>query len=173
MLLAAIAGSLREMKATDRVAGAMRELGLPGEVIEFEASTRTAQEAAEAVGCEPGQIVKTLCFLADGRPTITLVAGDRNVDTAALAKVVGVGRKKLKMGTPAEVLELTGFEIGGVSPVGMPATYDTVLDESLQRFEVLWAAAGAGNAVFRVERQALATAVNGQWAAITRDNTRE
>lgn len=152
----------------DRVRAALRDLGLPGEVTEMDASTRTAQDAANACGCELGQIVKTLFFFADGRPTVVLTAGDRQVDTALLAQLVGVGRKKLKMGTPAEVLTHTGFPVGGVAPVGQLNPSDVVVDDSLKRFEDLWAAAGAGNAVFPVTTGALVAAVSGQWATVTR-----
>ncbi|MEO6398311.1 MAG: YbaK/EbsC family protein [Tepidiformaceae bacterium] len=156
------------MSPQDRVRAALRNLGLPGEATEMDASTRTAEEAAAACGCERGQIVKTLFFFADGRPTVVLAAGDRQVDTALLAQLVGVGRKKLRMGTAEEVLAHTGFPVGGVSPVGQLNPSDVVVDESLQRFENVWAAAGAGNAVFPVATEALVNAVRGQWAAITR-----
>lgn len=147
---------------------ALGDLGLPCEVVEYPASTSTAQDAATAVGCALGQIVKTLFFFADGRPTLALVAGDRQVDTAKLAELVGVGRKKLRMGTPEEVLEQTGFPVGGVSPVGHPGRIDVVVDESLQRFGTVWAAAGSGTTVFGASTYELVKAVDGQWAAITR-----
>ena len=133
------------------------------------ASTRTAPDAAAAVGCELGQIVKTLFFLAEARPTLVLVAGDRKADTSALAQLLGVTRKKLKMGTSDEVLALTGYPVGGVSPFGSVTQADVVMDESLRRFERLWAAAGSGNAVFEIGTLELAEKVDGQWAAITRD----
>src|SRR5690606_23101725 len=98
------------MPNPEHVQSALVALGLPGSVRTFdETSTHTAQEAADAVGCELGQIVKTLFFVADGRPTMALVAGDRQVDTAALAQLIGVGRKKLKMGSPEEVRAVTGY----------------------------------------------------------------
>ncbi len=114
------------VEAPEHVQQALATLGLPGRVRTFDESTHTAQEAANAVGCELGQIVKTLFFMAEGRPTMALVAGDRQVDTAALAELVGVGRKKLKMGTPEEVLETTGYRVGGVAPVGWPKPCDIV-----------------------------------------------
>jgi Cys-tRNA(Pro) deacylase len=157
------------MSPRERVEAALAALGLPAQVVEFEASTRTASDAASAVGCQLGQIVKTLCFLADGRPTLVLVAGDRQVDTAALAALLGTTRKKLKMATADEVQALTGFEPGGVAPVGATSACDVVIDESLQRFSTIWAAAGSGNAVFGAVTGALAEAVKGQWAAITRE----
>ena len=157
------------MTPPERVQAALDELGLPGRVRTFDdASTHTAQEAADAVGCELGQIVKTLFFMADGRPTMALVAGDRQVDTAALAELVGVGRKKLKMGTPEEVLETTGYAVGGVAPVGWARPCDVVVDDSLRRFEDIWAAAGAPNAVFPARTEQLVSAINGQWATIVK-----
>lgn len=157
------------MKPTERVQEAMRQLGLPGDVVLFGETTATAEDAAAAVGCELGQIVKTLVFLADERATVVLSAGDRQVDTAALAQLVGVGRKRLRMGTREQVLALTGFEVGGVSPLGMPAKHDVIADQSLRRFGVVWAAAGAHNAVFQVATEALGEATDAQWAAITRE----
>lgn len=147
----------------------LEHLGLPGRVTEFDVSTRTAAEAAAAVGCEPGQIVKTLYFNADGRPTLALVAGDRQVDTAKLAGLLGVGRKKLRMGDAEEVLVRTGYPVGGVSPVGLANGCDIVVDDSLRRFADVWAAAGAGNAVFPANTEALVAAIRGQWAHIVRD----
>ena len=152
----------------DRVRAALAKLGLPADLTEFVATTHTAQDAANAVGCELGQIVKTLFFLAEGRATMALVAGDRQVDTALLAQLLGVGRKRLKMGSPDEVLQYTGYPVGGVAPVGSLRPCDVVVDESLQRFESIWSAAGTGNTVFPVETIALVKATNGQWAAITK-----
>jgi Cys-tRNA(Pro) deacylase len=159
------------MNATDRVQAALDELRLESRVLRFEGSTATAQDAANAVGCELGQIVKTLFFLAEGRPTVVLAAGDRVVDTARLAPILGVGRKKIRMGTADEVLELTGFETGGVAPVAMATKVDIVVDESLRRFERVWAAAGTRSAVFGVQTAALVEAIGGQWAAICRETS--
>lgn len=160
------------MSAPEHVQQSLEALGLPGRVRVFdEASTHTAQEAADAVGCELGQIVKTLFFMADGRPTVALVAGDRQADTSALATLLGVGRKKLKMGTPEQVLATTGYAVGGVAPVGWPQQCDTIADESLQRFSEIWAAAGAPNAVFPASTQQLIEAIGAQWASIVKDPT--
>jgi Cys-tRNA(Pro) deacylase len=156
------------MEATERVSRALSDLDMAGEVLTFNDSTATAQEAADSVGCELGQIVKTLLFMAGGRPTVVLAAGDGQVDTGKLARLVGVGRKKLKMGKPEEVLSLTGYAVGGVSPVGMTQTHDVVLDDSLQRFERVWAAAGSSNAVFESTPTELADKLSGQWADILR-----
>ncbi len=156
------------MEPTQRVQEALDSLGMSAKVIAFEGSTATARNAADAVGCELGQIVKTLMFSADGRPTVVLAAGDGQVDTGKLARLLGVGRKKLKMCSPDQVLTLTGYEVGGVSPVGIPETHDVVLDESLRQFDRVWAAAGTPNAVFESTPVELADKLIGQWADILR-----
>jgi Cys-tRNA(Pro) deacylase len=161
--------TLAAVGPTERVQHALEALGLEARVVHFASSTATAQEAADSVGCELGQIVKTLVFLADGRPTVVLAAGDRTVDTARLAPILGVGRKKIRMGTAEEVLQLTGFETGGVAPLAMADRHDTLVDDSLHRFERVWAAAGARTAVFGVALEALVAAIGGQWASIVRD----
>lgn len=157
------------MDSVERVEEAMAAAGLPGGVTRFAESTATAEQAAAAVGCELGQIVKTLFFFADGRPTVVLVAGDRQADTAEIARILGVGRKKLKMGSPDDVLAATGFPVGGVSPLGLRTACDVLMDESLQRFDVVWAAAGAQNAVFGARTGDLAAAIGAQWAHVTRE----
>lgn len=160
--------TLRAMTPTERVQQALEALGLGASVVTFDESTHTANDAANAVGCTAGQIVKTLFFLADGRPAMVLAAGDRQVDVAALAAILGVTRKRLKMGTPEEVVAYTGFTVGSVSPVGWPSRPDVVIDDSLRRFEEVWAAAGAVNAVFAANPAELADAIGGQWAAISK-----
>ncbi|GIW13325.1 MAG: aminoacyl-tRNA deacylase [Tepidiforma sp.] len=157
------------MTPPERVAEALRALGLPDRVRVFEQSTATAEEAAAAAGCSVGQIIKTLFFLAEGRPTMVLMAGDRQVDTARLAQILGVGRKRLKMGTREEVRQFTGYEVGGVAPVGWLQPADVVVDASLRRFETAWAAAGTPNAVFETGVEALAAALGGQWAEVAKD----
>jgi Cys-tRNA(Pro) deacylase len=154
------------MEPARRVQEALDALGFGTRVVTFPASTATAEAAAGAVGCELGQIVKTLLFIADGRPTVALAAGDSLIDTAKLARLLGVGRKRVKMAAPDEVLRLTGFEVGAVSPVGMGAAYDTVVDETLRTFDRVWAAAGTTSSVFEAAPEKLAEALHGQWADV-------
>ena len=122
------------------------------EVRELADSTRTAQEAAAAVGVGVGQIVKTLVFVDDGGPLLCLCAGDRRVDTAKLGTGVRQARGD-------EVREATGFAIGGVPPLGHHRPLRTVVDESLRRFDTIWCAAGTPHAVFPVETEALIRAL--------------
>ena len=160
--------TLTAMTPEEQVSAALECLGLPSTVTTFETSTHTAQGAADAVGCTLGQIVKTLFFMADGRATVVLAAGDRQVDTGLLAPLLGVGRKKVKMGSPDEVLARTGYAVGGVAPVGFPSPCDVVVDDSLRRFATVWAAAGTPNSVVPASTEQLVTAIHGQWAAITK-----
>jgi prolyl-tRNA editing enzyme YbaK/EbsC (Cys-tRNA(Pro) deacylase) len=120
----------------------LHALGLDVEVEVLPDSTRTAAEAAQAVGCEIGQIVKSLVFVADGGPLMCLCAGDRRVDVAKL----GAGVRAAKAD---EVREATGFAIGGVPPLGHDRELPTIVDESLRRFETVWCAAGTPHAVFQ------------------------
>jgi prolyl-tRNA editing enzyme YbaK/EbsC (Cys-tRNA(Pro) deacylase) len=131
----------------------LRELGLEIEVHELDRSTRTAADAAAAVGVEVGQIVKSLVFAADDRPPfLVLCAGDRRVDTRLLGNGV-------RTATADQVREASGFAIGGVPPLGHDRTLDTIVDESLRRFEVVWCAGGTPNAVFPVRTDDLIAAI--------------
>ena len=121
----------------------LRERGLEVEVRELAESTRTAAEAAAAVGVEVGQIVKSLVFTEDGGvPFLVLCAGDRRVDTSRFGSA--------RPATADEVRAASGFAIGGVPPLGHDRPLRTVVDESLRRFETVWCAAGTPHAVFPV-----------------------
>jgi len=135
-----------------RVQDHLQALGLEAEVRELADSTRTAQEAADAVGVELGQIVKSLVFVATDRPVLCLCAGDRRVDVAKLGE--GVRQAKAD-----EVRSATGFAIGGVPPLGHDQPLRTVVDASLRRYQTVWCAGGTANAVFPVEVEALIAAL--------------
>jgi prolyl-tRNA editing enzyme YbaK/EbsC (Cys-tRNA(Pro) deacylase) len=111
--------------------------GLDVEVRELLESTRTAAEAASACGCEVGQIVKSLVFVLDARPTLVLCAGDRRVSALG-------GRPA----TAEEARRATGFAIGGIPPLGHDSDLPTIVDASLRRFDRVWCAAGTPHAVF-------------------------
>jgi prolyl-tRNA editing enzyme YbaK/EbsC (Cys-tRNA(Pro) deacylase) len=133
-----------------RVADRLRAAGLDVVIREQDASTRTAEEAAAAAGCELGQIVKSLVFNDDEGPVLVLCAGDRRVDTARL----GVRRA-----TADEVRQATGFAIGGVPPLGHDRPLRTLVDSSLRRFATVWCAAGTPRAVFEVDTDRLIAAL--------------
>jgi prolyl-tRNA editing enzyme YbaK/EbsC (Cys-tRNA(Pro) deacylase) len=131
-----------------------RALGLEIEVQELSESTRTAQEAADAVGVEVGQIVKSLVFVDGEGPILCLCAGDRRVDTAKLGPDV-------RQANGREVREAAGFAIGGVPPLGHDKPIRTVVDDSLRRYDTVWCAGGTPNAVFPVATEALIAAIPG------------
>jgi prolyl-tRNA editing enzyme YbaK/EbsC (Cys-tRNA(Pro) deacylase) len=130
----------------------LQELGLDAEVRELADSTRTAQEAADAVGAELGQIVKSLVFVDDDGALLCLCAGDRRVDTSKLGTNVRQAKGN-------EVRDATGYAIGGVPPVGHDRPVRTVVDESLRRFDTVWCAGGTPHAVFPVATDALIAAI--------------
>ena len=129
-------------------------LGLDVRVQELEASTRTAEEAAAAVGADVGQIVKSLVFVDGDGPLLCLCAGDRRVDVARL----GEGARQARAD---EVREATGFAIGGVPPLGHDRPLRTVVDPSLRRFATVWCAAGTPRSVFEIETERLIAAIPG------------
>ncbi len=133
-----------------KVADAAQTLGLNITISEFESSTRTAQDAANSVGCMVGQIVKSLLFVVDGQPTMALVSGNNQLDEKKLAALCGVGRKKVKRANADIAREATGFAIGGIPPFGHITQLPTYIDEDLFQFDVIWAAAGTPNAVFAI-----------------------
>jgi prolyl-tRNA editing enzyme YbaK/EbsC (Cys-tRNA(Pro) deacylase) len=145
-------------RSARRVQAALAELGLDAEgVRELDASTRTAPEAAAAVGCELGAIVKSLVFrgAGSGEPVLVLVSGDNRADEAKLAAALG---EPVERADADWVREKTGYAIGGIPPVGHPAPVRTLLDEDLLRYDPVWAAAGHPHAVFAIAPAALVRA---------------
>lgn len=140
-------------------------LGEGFEVLEFETSTRTAAEAAAAIGCTVGQIAKSLIFRAldSGRPVLAIASGSVRVDEARLSELLGedIGRADA-----AFVREQTGYAIGGVPPVGHRGESAIFIDETLLSFDTIWAAGGTPNAVFRLTPDDLLRLTGGTVAAI-------
>jgi prolyl-tRNA editing enzyme YbaK/EbsC (Cys-tRNA(Pro) deacylase) len=132
--------------AVRRVREALAARGATGEVRVLDDAARTAQQAAEALGVEVGQIANSLVFDADGEPLLVLASGAARVDTALLAAVVGVS--SVRRATPDFVREQTGFVIGGVAPVGHVRDLTTLVDVHLAAYDVVWAAAGHPHTVF-------------------------
>src|SRR5574337_57951 len=138
-----------------RVTAALAARGHAHAPVWLEVSARTSQEAADALGVALGQIAKSIVFrrLADDRAVLVIASGDRRVDERKVAALTGpVGRADA-----AFVRERTGFAIGGVSPVGLTDDAGVVIDRDLQRFDVIWAAAGHPKGVFRLEPAELCT----------------
>ena len=131
-----------------RVADAGRRAGLELDIRRFPEGTRTAADAARAIGCGVAQIVKSLVFIADGRPVLALVAGADRVDTERLATALGASATRRATGDEAR--SATGFAIGGVPPFGHAEPLAVLVDPGLLAHEVVWAAAGLPDAVFAI-----------------------
>jgi prolyl-tRNA editing enzyme YbaK/EbsC (Cys-tRNA(Pro) deacylase) len=151
--------------SVERVREALAAQGLGVEVKELAASTRTAQEAAAAVGCEVAQIVKSLVFrkTASGGALLVLVSGTNRASEARLAALAG---EPVARADAAFVRERTGFAIGGVPPLGHREPLSVLVDRDLMSFPVVWAAAGSPNAVFAVAPADLQRITAGQVADV-------
>jgi Cys-tRNA(Pro) deacylase len=132
----------------ERVTEALRALGVETQVIEFPQTTRTAADAAAAIGVTVGQIVKSLVFLADGRPVLALVSGTNRLDPEKLRHLAGAAR--VERADADAVRAATGYAIGGVPPVGHAQALAVFLDQDLLPHAVVYAAAGTPNAVFAI-----------------------
>lgn len=150
--------------SVQRVADAAAALGLVIEIVTFEYSTRTAEDAAAAIGCEVGQIVKSLVFTVSGAPVVALVSGANQLDTRKLAALFGVGRKQVERADANTVRAATGFAIGGVPPFGHATSPAVFIDNDLLLYEVVWAAAGTPNTVFAIKPSDLERAAAGKVA---------
>ena len=150
----------------ERVRAYLDTQGLTENICEFEQSTKTAAQAAEAMGCELGQIVKSLVVVVDGTTlVVALVAGDRRGDLDAIA--AEAGGAKAKMADADTVRTATGYAIGGVSPFLLPESLPVFIDDSLERFEVVFPAAGTPSSMVRMCRDHLLGISRGRVARIS------
>lgn len=139
--------------AVDRFSDAARALGLHPDVRRFPEGTKTAADAARAIGCDVAQIVKSLVFMAGEAPVLALTSGANRVDMEALAGLAGGW--PVRRATPEEARTATGFAVGGTPPFGHPEPVMTFLDPDLLAFEEVWAAAGTPDSVFPLSPQDL------------------
>jgi len=159
-------GKLRKQGSAERVRAYLEQHGLADGIFTFEQSTKTAQMAADAMGCELGQIVKSLVFVVDDTPVLALVAGDKRGDTDAIAALVG--GKKASFADADTVRESTGYAIGGVSPFDLPGELTVFIDDSLQRFETVYPAAGTPSSMVRMTLTQLLEVCDGQVERVAR-----
>ena len=145
--------------AVDRFREEASRLGLSLKILEFPEGTRTAAEAAQAVDCDIGQIVKSLVFMADGRPVLVLASGKNRVDQVKLASAARAG--SIERANADIVRATTGFAIGGVPPVGHATAMATFIDEDLLGYDIVFAAAGTPTAIFPITPEDLVRATGG------------
>ncbi|WP_067618826.1 YbaK/EbsC family protein [Alicyclobacillus acidiphilus] len=136
-------------QSAQTVQNRLRELGYSNEVVELPDSTRTAQEAADAIGCDVAQIAKSIIFRSkhSGKPLLVIASGANRVDEKTVSRQID---DEFSKADADFVRECTGFVIGGVPPLGHVRTITTIIDEDLLQFKAIWAAAGHPKAVFKL-----------------------
>ncbi|MDC1353103.1 YbaK/EbsC family protein [Pelagibacteraceae bacterium] len=152
--------SLLDKEPVKRVEKFLKGFDQSLEVIVLENSARTAKDAAIALGCDVGAIVKSLLFKTGDNFTLCLVAGDKRCSLNKLKKIKNI--KDISMASPEEVKNQTGYTIGGVSPVGHLNKLEIFIDKSLERFNELFAAAGHPNCVFKINFNNIQKITNGK-----------
>ena len=144
----------------ERVRAFMRERNMEDRILEFDVSSATVALAAEAVGCAPERIAKTLSFLVNGGAVLVVAAGDARVDNP---KFKAQFHTKAKMLSPEEVVNLVGHTVGGVCPFAVNEGVKVYLDESLRRFETVFPACGSSNSAIELTLSELEQLSGGEW----------
>ena len=152
--------SLLEKESVKRAKKALKDFDKLLSVIVLDDSARTAKDAALSLNCEVGAIVKSLLFRTEDSFILCLIAGDKRCSKNKLKKITN--KKNISMANPEEVKTQTGYTIGGVSPVGHIALVEILIDNSLKRFNDLYAAAGHPNCVFKINFKKLQKITNGK-----------
>ncbi len=136
----------------------------------FEDSTATSQMAADAIGCDLGQIAKSIVFWVEAQPAVVIISGDQRVDDRKLAALHNVGRKKVRSANAEDCITITGYAPGGVPPMAhRRADIVVYVDESLARYDLIYAAAGAHNAIMPLAFDRLVSLSRGVRADLKRD----
>ena len=157
--------SLLDKETVKRVEMSLKDFDPFQKVIVLNTSARTALEASSSLGCEVGAIVKSLLFKTDNTFTLCLVSGDKKASFNKIKKILNI--KDASMASAEEVKNITGYTIGGVSPIGLLNKIDILIDNSLERFNSLFAAAGHPNSVFKISFKNLKKITNGSIKEIT------
>jgi Cys-tRNA(Pro) deacylase len=151
--------------SAQRVQEALQDHGLTCEVVQMQDTTRSAEDAALAVGCEVGQIVKSLVFEGkqSHQPVLVVTSGANRVNEKTIGQYLA---ESIKMANPEFVREMTGFAIGGVPPVGHRHSLKIFIDEDLLQYEKIWAAAGTPHAVFKLTPDELKKITSGEVVSV-------
>ena len=157
--------TLLDKEPVKRVEDLLKEFDPKQKVIILNTSARTAHEAASSLGCEVGAIVKSLLLRANNIFILCLVAGDKKASLNKIKKTLDI--KDVSMATAEDVKNITGYTIGGVSPIGHKNKIDIFIDNSLERFNCLYAAAGHPNCIFKINFKDLQKITNGSIKEIT------
>jgi prolyl-tRNA editing enzyme YbaK/EbsC (Cys-tRNA(Pro) deacylase) len=128
----------------------MQEQGIYGEMLHLDVPTPTVETAAQAVGTRVEQIVKSILFVIEGRPVLTITSGTSHVDRRAIASLFSVGRKRVKLASAEAVLEICGYEVGAMPPFGHLSKLQTLLDRGVLEMPEVYAGGGAENVLVRL-----------------------
>ncbi len=154
-------------RGVQRVREALARSGITARILRFPEGTRTAQEAARAVGTTLGQIVKSLLFLADGRPVLALVGGAHRVSASKLARLTAA--REVRPADPATVERITGFPVGAVPPIGHATPLTVYMDEALLEHPVVYAGGGEPDALLEISPEDLRRMTQAQVADLKQD----
>ena len=157
--------SLLNKEPVKRAQKALKNFDKNSDIMILDNTARTAADAASSLNCEVGAIVKSLLFKAERNFILCLIAGDKRCSLNKLKKITGI--KNICMAGPDEVKSQTGYTIGGVSPIGHINSLKILIDNSLERFEDLFAAAGHPNCIFKINFEQLVKLTNGKIEEIT------
>ena len=157
--------TLLEKEPVKRVEKILQQFDGTQKIIVLDTSARTALEAASSLGCEVGAIIKSLLFKTGSNFTLCLVAGDKRASLNKIKKTLKI--KDVSMASAEDVKNITGYTIGGVSPIGHLKKIEILIDKSLSRFNLLFAAAGHPNCVFKIDFTNLKKITNGVTEEIT------
>jgi Cys-tRNA(Pro) deacylase len=152
----------------ERVASFLRATGAEARIEEFGVETPTAEAAADAIGCTLGQIVKSLVFVCDRAPLVALVPGDRRADSGKVARLAGARRAVIAR--PAEVLQATGFEPGGVAPFPLERGPVVLVERTLVRHATVWAGAGSERHMVALSPRELVRLTRGRVEDVVRES---
>lgn len=154
----------------DHVRTVIESANLGLQVQEFTESTATSELAAAAIGCEVGQIAKSICMIVNGDPILVVASGDQQVDDRKIATMFAVGRKKVKLAKPDQCIDIYGYAPGGVPPIGhRTPDIPIYLDTFLKRYDTIYAAAGSANHNFGMTIDQLVALTEGTWADVAKD----
>jgi prolyl-tRNA editing enzyme YbaK/EbsC (Cys-tRNA(Pro) deacylase) len=158
------------------VQAALDQFGLGITITQYQETTATSQQAADRIGCELGQIAKSICFmvkLPDGeKPVLVITSGDQRVDDRKIAALVGVSRKNVRTAKPEECVAVFGYAPGSVPPLAhRTILYARFIDDSFKRFQQIYAAGGAHNAIFPITLEQLVQVTGGVVSDVRREET--
>ncbi|GGX72466.1 aminoacyl-tRNA deacylase [Saccharospirillum salsuginis] len=134
----------------ERLSDFLREHGVTSEVLSLSANTATVADAANALGTTPDRIIKSVLVMAESTPVLVITNGTARIDTKLLARHLGVSKNRVKLAKPATVLEITGFEVGGVPPFGHKQRIRTIIDERVLALPEVYGGSGSHDSLLKV-----------------------